>query len=39
MTRLLQPKNMMVEAPMQKGKYISMMNVIQGELEFGEVFE
>jgi len=37
MTRLLQPKNIMVEAPIHKGKYISLMNVIQGELEYGEI--
>lgn len=37
MTRLLHPKNIMVEAPIQKGKYISLMNVLQGDLEAGEV--
>lgn len=37
MTRLLHPKNIMVEAPIQKGKYISLMNVLQGDLEAGEI--
>jgi len=37
MSRLLLPKNMMVESPLHKGKYISLMNVIQGDLEFGEI--
>jgi len=37
MSRLIQPKNLMVEAPLHKGKYISFMNVLQGELEYGEI--
>jgi len=30
MTRLLQPKNIMSSVPINKGKYISLLNIIQG---------
>ncbi len=33
MRRLLQPKNIMVSAPMRKGCYISILNIIQGEVD------
>jgi len=33
MRRLLQPKNIMVSAPTKKGSYISILNIIQGEVD------
>ena len=33
MRRLLQPKNIMVSAPTKKGCYISILNIIQGEVD------
>lgn len=33
MRRLLQPKNIMVSTPMRKGCYISILNIIQGEVD------
>ena len=33
MRRLLQPKNIMVSAPTKKGLYISILNIIQGEVD------
>jgi len=37
MTRLLQPKNIMVSAPINKGKYISLLNIIQGATDPSQV--
>lgn len=33
MRRLLQPKNIMVSTPMRNGCYISILNIIQGEVD------
>ena len=33
MRRLLQPKNIMVSAPTKKGAYISILNIIQGDVD------
>ena len=33
MTRLLQPKNMMVSCPTNRGAYISILNIIQGDVD------
>lgn len=33
MRRLLQTKNIMVSAPMRKGRYISILNIIQGDVD------
>jgi len=33
MRRLLQPKNILVSTPMKKGCYISILNIIQGEVD------
>lgn len=33
MRRLLQTKNIMVSAPLRKGRYISILNVIQGDVD------
>lgn len=33
MTRLVQPKNMMVSCPTQRGLYISILNIIQGDVD------
>eukprot|EP00127_Corallochytrium_limacisporum_P000268 Clim_evm15s9 gene=Clim_evmTU15s9 len=33
MRRLLQPKNLMVSVPMRKGCYLSILNIIQGEVD------
>eukprot|EP01132_Coremiostelium_polycephalum_P004587 gene4587-5726_t len=33
MRRLLQPQNIMVSAPTKNGKYISILNIIQGEVD------
>ncbi len=33
MRRLLQPKNIMVSVPTRKGCYISILNIIQGEVD------
>jgi len=33
MTRLMQPKNMMVSCPTQRGMYISILNIIQGDVD------
>lgn len=33
MRRLLQTKNIMVSAPMRRGKYISILNIIQGDVD------
>lgn len=33
MTRLLQPKNMMVSCPTNNGSYISILNIIQGDVD------
>lgn len=33
MTRLLQPKNMMVSCPTHRGAYISILNIIQGDVD------
>lgn len=32
MRRLLQPKNIMVNAPLKQGCYMSILNIIQGEV-------
>jgi len=37
MRRLLQPKNIMVSTPMRKGCYISILNIIQGEVDASQV--
>lgn len=37
MSRLLQPKNIMVSAPVQRGKYLSLLNVIQGDVDATQV--
>lgn len=33
MTRLLQQKNLMVSCPTDKGNYISILNIIQGDVD------
>jgi hypothetical protein len=33
MRRLLQTKNIMVSTPMRKGRYISILNIIQGDVD------
>ena len=33
MTRLLQPKNMMVSCPTNRGAYISILNIVQGDVD------
>lgn len=33
MRRLLQPKNILVNSPVKKGSYISILNIIQGEVD------
>jgi tubulin gamma len=33
MRRLLQPKNVMVSCPMKRGRYISALNIIQGDVD------
>jgi len=33
MRRLLQPKNIMVNAPIRRGCYLSILNIIQGEVD------
>jgi hypothetical protein len=33
MRRLLQPKNIMVSSPMRRGCYVSILNIIQGEVD------
>ena len=38
MRRLLQPKNIMVSASTRKGAYISILNIIQGEVDATQVF-
>lgn len=37
MRRLLQTQNIMVSTPLRKGKYISILNIIQGEVDPGQV--
>ena len=37
MRRLLQPKNIMVSASTRKGKYISMLNIIQGDVDATQI--
>jgi len=37
MTRLLQPKNIMVSAPLNRGLYISALNIISGDVDISEV--
>lgn len=37
MRRLLQPKNIMVSAPTRRGKYISIMNIIQGDVDATQI--
>ncbi|KAJ5080189.1 tubulin gamma-2 chain [Anaeramoeba ignava] len=37
MRRLLQPKNIMVSSPTRKGYYVSILNIIQGEVDPTEV--
>lgn len=37
MRRLLMPKNMMVSVPMKTGCYISLLNLIQGDVDPGQV--
>eukprot|EP01133_Synstelium_polycarpum_P015069 gene15069-17836_t len=37
MRRLLQPQNIMVSAPVKKGKYITILNIIQGEVDATQV--
>jgi tubulin gamma len=37
MSRLLQPKNIMVSSNTRRGSYISLLNVIQGDVDPGEV--
>ena len=38
MRRLLQTKNIMVSTPMRKGKYISILNIIQGDVDPSQVW-
>ena len=38
MRRLLQTKNIMVSAPLRKGRYISILNIIQGEVDPTQVW-
>lgn len=33
MRRLLQPKNILVNAPVKKGSYVSILNIIQGDVD------
>jgi tubulin gamma len=33
MRRLLQPNNIMISASTRKGKYMSIMNIIQGDVD------
>ena len=37
MRRLLQPKNIMVSASTRKGKYMSILNIIQGEVDATQI--
>ena len=37
MRRLLQTKNIMVSTPMRRGRYISILNIIQGEVDPSQV--
>ena len=37
MRRLLQPKNILMSAPTKKGCYVSLLNIIQGEVDPSEV--
>lgn len=37
MRRLLQPKNILMSAPTKRGCYISLLNIIQGEVDPSEV--
>ncbi len=37
MRRLLQTKNIMVSTPMRRGKYISILNIIQGDVDPSQV--
>lgn len=37
MRRLLQPKNIMVGAPTRKGKYMSILNIIQGDVDATQI--
>lgn len=39
MTRLLHPKNLMVSADTRKGCYLSLLNIIQGEVDPLQVHE
>jgi len=39
MTRLLQPKNLMVSADTQRGCYISILNIIQGKVDPAQIHE
>lgn len=37
MRRLLQPKNIMVGAATRKGKYMSILNIIQGDVDATQI--
>ena len=37
MRRLLQPKNIMVSAQTRKGKYMSILNIIQGDVDATQI--
>lgn len=37
MRRLLHPNNIMVSAPTKKGKYMSILNIIQGEVDATQI--
>jgi tubulin gamma len=37
MRRLLQPKNIMVSASTRKGKYVSILNIIQGDVDATQI--
>lgn len=37
MRRLLQPKNIMVSASTRKGKYMSILNIIQGDVDATQI--
>eukprot|EP01126_Amoeba_proteus_P061002 TRINITY_DN813_c1_g1_i6.p1 TRINITY_DN813_c1_g1~~TRINITY_DN813_c1_g1_i6.p1 ORF type:complete len:253 (-),score=30.64 TRINITY_DN813_c1_g1_i6:754-1512(-) len=37
MTRLLQPKNIMATVPLNRGRYISLFNFIQGDVDPGQI--
>jgi len=37
MRRLLHPNNIMVSAPTRKGKYMSILNIIQGDVDATQI--